>query len=50
MHTAVSWLEEVHLLTREENQVQVFPLSLRVGSLDHPLHQPSLLSFGRSTL
>src|SRR5690606_23437486 len=23
--TAVSWLEEAHLLTREENRVQVFP-------------------------
>ena len=30
---AVSWLEEAKLLTREENQVSVFPSSLRVVSL-----------------
>jgi ATP-dependent DNA helicase RecQ len=34
VRTAVSWLEEAALLAREENQVQVFPSSLRVGSLD----------------
>ncbi|TCS59610.1 ATP-dependent DNA helicase RecQ [Primorskyibacter sedentarius] len=32
--TALSWLEEAKLLTREENRVQVFPSSLRVRSLD----------------
>ena len=32
VRTAVSWLEEAALLTREENRVQVFPSSLRVGS------------------
>lgn len=32
--TAVSWLEEAHLLSREENRVQVFPSSLRVRSVD----------------
>lgn len=32
--TALSWLEEARLLTREENRVQVFPSSLRVRSLD----------------
>ena len=31
--TAVSWLEEAQLLTREENHVQVFPSSLRVQSV-----------------
>ena len=31
--TAVSWLEEASLLTREENRVQVFPSSLRVSTL-----------------
>ncbi len=31
--TAVAWLEEAKLLTREENRVQVFPSSLRVRSL-----------------
>jgi ATP-dependent DNA helicase RecQ len=33
VRTAVCWLEEARLLSREENQVQVFPSSLRVGSL-----------------
>lgn len=32
--TAVSWLEEAKLLTREENRVQVFPSSLRVQRLE----------------
>lgn len=31
--TAVAWLEEATLLTREENRVQVFPSSLRVRTL-----------------
>ncbi len=34
VRTAVAWLEESHLLTREENVVQVFPSSLRVHSVD----------------
>ncbi len=34
VRTAVSWLEEAQLLTREENVVQIFPSSLRVSSLD----------------
>lgn len=34
VRTAISWLEEATLLTREENQVQVFPSSLRVASLE----------------
>ncbi len=34
VRTAVSWLEEAALLAREENQVQVFPSSLRVASLE----------------
>lgn len=32
--TAVSWLEEAKLLTREENRVQVFPSALRVQRLE----------------
>ena len=32
--TAVAWLEEADLLTREQNQVQVFPSSLRVRSYE----------------
>ena len=31
--TAVSWLEDAVLLTREENHVRIFPSSLRVKSL-----------------
>ena len=31
--TAVSWLEDAVLLTREENYVQIFPSSVRVKSL-----------------
>ena len=34
VRTAVAWLEESVLLSREENRVQVFPSSLRVGSVD----------------
>ena len=33
VRTAVSWLEEAVLLSREENRVQVFPSSLRVRSI-----------------
>ena len=33
VRTAVAWLEEAVLLTREENRVQVFPSSLRVRSV-----------------
>ncbi len=33
VRTAISWLEETVLLTREDNQVQVFPSSLRVDSV-----------------
>ena len=32
VRTAVSWLEEAVLLSREENRVQIFPSSLRVNS------------------
>lgn len=31
--TAVAWLEEATLLTREENRVQVFPSSLRIRTI-----------------
>lgn len=34
VRTAIAWLEEALLLTREENQVQIFPSSLRVASVD----------------
>ena len=34
VRTAVAWLEEAVLLTREENVVQVFPSSLRVSSME----------------
>lgn len=32
--TAVAWLEEATLLSREENRVQVFPSSLRIRSVE----------------
>ena len=32
--TAVSWLEEATLVSREENRVQIFPSSLKVQSLE----------------
>ncbi|WP_370160560.1 RecQ family ATP-dependent DNA helicase [Limimaricola soesokkakensis] len=32
--TAVSWLEEATLLSREENRVQIYPSSLKVRTLD----------------
>ncbi|OQX05386.1 MAG: helicase [Desulfobulbaceae bacterium A2] len=34
VRTAISWLEEAELLTREENRTQVFPSSLRVASVE----------------
>ena len=34
VRTAIAWLEETGLLTREENVVQVFPSSLLVGSVE----------------
>ena len=34
VRTAISWLEESVLLTREENRTQVFPSSLRVSSME----------------
>ena len=34
VRTAISWLEEAVLLTRDENRVQVFPSSLRVDSVE----------------
>ncbi|MDP2520120.1 RecQ family ATP-dependent DNA helicase [Shimia thalassica] len=32
--TAVSWLEEATLVSREENRVQIFPSSLKIHTLD----------------
>ncbi len=32
--TAIAWLEEARLLSREENRVQVFPSSLRIRTVD----------------
>ena len=34
VRTAISWLEEADLLTREEDRVQVFPSSLRIRSIE----------------
>ena len=39
VRTAISWLEEAQLLSREENRVQVFPSSLRVGSVAEARHK-----------
>ena len=39
VRTAVAWLEEAVLLTREENRVQVFPSSLRVSSVTDALNR-----------
>ena len=38
VRTAVAWLEEAQLLTREENRVQIFPSSLRISSLKEAKH------------
>ncbi len=32
--TAISWLEDAILLTREENRVQIYPSSLLIGSIE----------------
>ena len=37
--TAVAWLEESKLVTREENYVQIYPSSLRVNSIDEARKQ-----------
>lgn len=34
VRTAISWLEEAALLSREENKVQMYPSSLRIRSLE----------------
>jgi len=34
VRTALLWLEESHVLSREENRVQVFPSSLRVSTVE----------------
>ena len=34
VRTALLWLEESHLLTREENRVQIFPSSLRISTAE----------------
>ncbi|MDE0628647.1 MAG: RecQ family ATP-dependent DNA helicase [Bryobacterales bacterium] len=39
VRTAISWLEESELLTREENSVRVFPSSLRVSSVKEAARQ-----------
>lgn len=47
VRTAIAWLEESSLLTREDNQVQIYPSSLRVATLieaqeklgKHPLQE-----------
>ncbi len=41
VRTAISWLEETVLLTRNENRVQVFPSSLRVDSVEEARSNPA---------
>lgn len=51
--TAVSWLEEAKLLSREENRVQVFPSSLMVRTLEEAkalLAQADLTQVARTQL
>jgi ATP-dependent DNA helicase RecQ len=53
VRTAVSWLEEATLLSREENDVQVFPSSLRVNTLaeaEAKLAQRNLTTASRQQL
>jgi hypothetical protein len=40
--TAVAWLEEARLLSREENRVQVFPSSLRVRTMEEAAGRSSV--------
>ena len=39
MRTAIAWLEEADLLSREENVVHVFPSSLRVETVEEARRQ-----------
>ena len=48
VRTAVSWLEEAALLTREENRVNVFPSSLRVNSIEEAQARLEQSSAGQS--
>ena len=62
VRTGVAWLEEAVLLSREENDVRVFPSSLRIGTVDearaivarrsgiHENHRKSLLSIATALL
>ena len=46
VRTAISWLEDAVLLSREENLVNVFPSSLQVDSLKEALDRLEKKSFG----
>ncbi|MDE0663696.1 MAG: RecQ family ATP-dependent DNA helicase [Candidatus Dadabacteria bacterium] len=61
VRTAISWLEDAVLLTREENLVKVFPSSLQMNSLEEisgilrkksvsPAYQEKLLSIVREIM
>ena len=54
VRTAVSWLEEAVLLTREENDVRVFPSSLRVDTVEEArkrlAKKPMLEEYRRSLI
>ena len=47
VRTAVAWLEEAALLAREENMVQIFPSSLRVGTLEEVHKKLDKATFSR---
>ena len=48
VRTAVAWLEEAVLLTREENSVKVFPSSLRVNSKEEARAKLERASIGHA--
>lgn len=54
VRTAIAWLEEAVLLTREENRVQIFPSSLRVATVAEAqaklAKQPMLEDYRRQLL
>ena len=53
VRTAIAWLEEAVLLSREENRVQVFPSSLRVSSVEEArakLDRKDITEFYRAQL
>ena len=46
--TAVAWLEETHLLSREENRTEIFPSALRIQSIEDARQKLERTSLHRS--